>query len=849
MVEVGSRAAWALGAVALLAATPGLMATPAAATPAAATTSVQGNGGVGPNIAFGSPQAATPKVAFNPVRGLDIPAMAVDPADPSHIVLVDENFLTSQCEYHVTFDAGRTWAGGPLTTPADFAQPPCHTFDSGGYAHFDQSVVFGSGQNVYTTFASHRGAQERPEIHVVQGQGDSVMVAHSTDGGRTFGTAAVAIQGGPGPQPYVIRPGIAVQAQAGRPDKLYAIGWQVFVTSGGASAGGGERSLITASSADGGQTWSAPVLASAPADKVREPTQPVVAADGTVYVGWRDRNDAPAVNHIVVARSSDGGATWTASQAGVAAAPGVKSGGGFPRLAVDPRSGALYLVYQGATSAGTNISFQRSMDHGTTWSSPITVNDDPPGTGVPHDTPQVFVAPGGRVDVVWLDLRNSYPTPTSAKASGQGDIYYASSSDGGLSFSANRRITDRTIDMNAGLIGRIGSYTWYGPAEAAMGSGRLLLAWGDPRLGDVDTDTQDLYLAHVDLAASGAAPVTTMPTMSASDLSVALSTLAYPGGAEEIGGQAQSKVVLVGESDSASALAGAVLARASSGPLLASPAAGLTKALRDEVSRFKPSGAYLVGGQSQLSPQVATDLRAAGVKGSIVRLAGATPSDTAAAVAAAVEAGGPESRFSKGPTVNPAAVIVNPASPEAGAGAAMAAARRYPVLFAGANVVPGATLAALSSLGIRSTLVVGGTSVIDDAAMSHLPSARRLSGADASATSASVVRQSLAMGLPTNVVYVTDLNAPMDGPLVGAAAARLGGLVVLNAGGDAAAAATTIDQLHLGPHVDRMVVARSPASGTSTVLWVLIGVFILLGLIGVALLAVQRARSRRPAQS
>lgn len=576
-----------------------------------------GRARVGPNVAFASAATKSKAPSSDPVRGVDTPAFAVDPANSNHVVMVDENFLTSQCEFHVTFDAGKSWTGGVLTTPGDFAQPPCHTFDSGGYAHDDQSVVFGSGQNVYTTFASHRGLQERPENHVIQGEGDSVMVARSTDGGRTFQIATVAIQGGPGPQPYVIRPGVAVQPGPGlNGDKLYVVGWQVNVTSGGASSGGGERAMLSATSTDSGATWSAPVLASAPGEVMREPTQPVVGPDGTVYVGWRDRNAAPAVNHIVVARSSDGGATWTTSDAGVAAAPGVKSGGGYPRLAIDSRSGTLYVVYQGAPSATeTTISLQRSTDHGSTWSDPVTVNNDPAGTGVPHDSPGVFVAPNGRVDVAWLDQRSSYPTPDSAKASGEGDIYSAASSDGGLSFSANKRVTDRSINMDAGLIPRIGTYTWYGPAEAMMGSGSALAGWGDPRLGDVNTDTQDIYLATVTNGVTTPAPVKTMPTMTPVNLSIALSGMAYPGGAEEIGKQAQSKVVIVNQSDAAGALAGAVLARASFGPLLLSPAGGLTKALRDEVARLKPSGAYLIGGPAELSDQVTRDLNTAGRQG------------------------------------------------------------------------------------------------------------------------------------------------------------------------------------------------------------------------------------------
>ena len=94
--------------------------------------------------------------------------------------MIDEDFLAGQCDHHASFDGGRTWESGHLTVPSGFADPPCRTFGSGGYAHFNKSVVFGSGQNVYTTFASHRREQQRPESNVVAGEGDSVIVNRST---------------------------------------------------------------------------------------------------------------------------------------------------------------------------------------------------------------------------------------------------------------------------------------------------------------------------------------------------------------------------------------------------------------------------------------------------------------------------------------------------------------------------------------------------------------------------------------------------------------------------------------------------------------------------------------------
>src|SRR5688500_12657003 len=205
----------------------------------------------------------------DPVRGRDIPGLAVNPADPRHVVMITEEFITGQCDFHTSFDGGRTWPNeGHLTVPTDFADPPCRTYDSGGYAHFNKSVVWGTGQNVYTTFASHRGEPQRPETGTAAGEGDSVIVNRSTDGGRTWERGVVAIQGARESRPFVIRPGIAVQPRP-QGDKLYVVGWHVVnPLNMGAQGGQGERRTVVASSEDGGRTWSAPVFAEAPDEKV-----------------------------------------------------------------------------------------------------------------------------------------------------------------------------------------------------------------------------------------------------------------------------------------------------------------------------------------------------------------------------------------------------------------------------------------------------------------------------------------------------------------------------------------------------------------------------------------------------
>ena len=208
--------------------------------------------------------------------------------------------------------------------------------------------------------------------------------------------------------------------------------------------------------------------------------EPAVAAgpDGTAYVAWVEHRPNREAD-VWLARAGGGGQTSSPPARVNPEAGGATAWHGDPpTLAVAP-DGTLYVAWTaratGAMHANT-LYVSASRDGGRTFGPPVKVDDDPkPGV---HGMHSLAVAPDGRVHVAWLDERNVAPPPADGKAGGKHghkeanrEVFFASSSDGGRTFSPNRRVAGEVCPCCKTSL-------------AAAPDGRVYLSWRQVLPGD-----------------------------------------------------------------------------------------------------------------------------------------------------------------------------------------------------------------------------------------------------------------------------------------------------------------------------------------------------------------------------
>ncbi|HKC62862.1 MAG TPA: sialidase family protein [Pyrinomonadaceae bacterium] len=192
-----------------------------------------------------------------------------------------------------------------------------------------------------------------------------------------------------------------------------------------------------------------PVRVSAESADAAEPAV-ATARDGTAYVAWVEHRETEA--DVMLAQLDAGGEMKGAPvrvnpQAGVATA-----WRGDPPTVKVASDGTVYVGWTarvgGPQGHGNDLYISASRDGGRTFDAPVKVNDD--REQVVHGMHSLAVGSDGRVLVAWLDERNvqkQQPSENQMKGmqkmehmEANREVFFASSADGGRTFSQNIRI-------------------------------------------------------------------------------------------------------------------------------------------------------------------------------------------------------------------------------------------------------------------------------------------------------------------------------------------------------------------------------------------------------------------------
>lgn len=467
----------------------------------------------------------------DPGRTYTTPSVAIDPANPQTVVATVSEARSRKCGLARSLDGGRTWKRLDAS-PSPASYPFCFTAN---FAVAQGQLAFGRNGRLYYALPGWdvQDAGNRNNVSLVVARSDNLGDSwESTIVRNTRGKQDREVENSGRPITSLV-----VDTRAGS-DVVY-VTWTRTLPN--AVAPNAEPVVpFAAVSRDGGKTFGEPVdlragvfddakiradalkttTTTTPAGPTTTTTAPVAGSraaqpdqaanfggrdatltidkKGAVYVAWRAQsaNITPATdNALFLSRSTDQGKSFTVTQI-TPWVPRARQ----PILRWSPEGGAggtLHMVYEGTKRAGNvgddlDIFYVSSKDGGKTWTDARILNDDDQAKVFANGLPNMSVAPDGRLDVVWWDLRND-PGLNFAH-----DVFHTASTDNGQTWSKNLRVTDRIVDRRIGVFGN--NFDVSAPPGLAVSDDFIVVGWDDTRNatpGELGSGTQDLFTAAV----------------------------------------------------------------------------------------------------------------------------------------------------------------------------------------------------------------------------------------------------------------------------------------------------------------------------------------------------------------
>ena len=371
------------------------------------------------------------------------PQVAVNPTNPNEIIGVAQqdrwpDGAARGLSSWISHNGGATWAklaDAPWSAcqggPARFGRvtDPWVSYDRAGNAYFigqPIDVAENTSAVSVTTFDRSSGTWRSPTILIEEG------------GDRGVTNDKVSVTGDPTREGYAyatwLRTRYPNEGRQSPTADLNAFSWR--------------GTPMISRTTDGGRTWSTPT-AMRDSNVYMQGNQIAVGPDGTLYDVAATLFTGAGTNlngiYVGVMRSRDEGKTWSApkkiSQIGTTqlfvADDGfpIRAGDYIPDIAIDPVSGAIYVVW--ADGAGTplnKIVMSKSTDGGQHWSPLQVVSTGGPTAQAYNHA--VEVTDNGTVVITYFDDRNNDPADGIATT----DVWIRHSHDGGLTWQAEQHL-------------------------------------------------------------------------------------------------------------------------------------------------------------------------------------------------------------------------------------------------------------------------------------------------------------------------------------------------------------------------------------------------------------------------
>lgn len=197
-------------------------------------------------------------------------------------------------------------------------------------------------------------------------------------------------------------------------------------------------------STDGGTTWGGDTRLT---NHIGQSVNPSVTVSGSdVHIVWEDQRDGNS--EIYYKRSTDGGISWGPETR----LTNFTDESRFASISVS--GSAAHVVWRERRDGNWEIYYKCSTDGGTSWGADTRLTNNTANSQFPS-----IAVSGSVVHVVWWDFRNTNE-----------EIYYKRSTDGGVSWEADTRLTSNNAESQF-------------PSVAVSGS-TVHVVWNDDRDGN-----------------------------------------------------------------------------------------------------------------------------------------------------------------------------------------------------------------------------------------------------------------------------------------------------------------------------------------------------------------------------